>query len=148
MGWASPPFYDKEQKVLHWAKELHSQDADGNTLNYNVRVLGRKGVLILNAVADMTELETVKENIPSVLSMAKFNSGHTYAEFDSSIDQVAAWTIGGLVAGKLLAKVGIFALLLKNIKLLILVIGGGGAAAWKFISGRKKKDFPEEFPRA
>ena len=148
VGWASQPYYDKEHKVLHWAKELHAQDAEANTLNYNVRVLGRKGVLILNAVADMRELETVKENIPAVLSMAKFNAGHTYAEFDSSIDKVAAWTIGGLVAGKLLAKVGIFALLLKNIKLLFLVIAGGGAAAWKFISGRKKKELPEEFPKA
>jgi len=148
VGWASQPYYDKENKVLHWAKELHAQDADGNTLNYNVRVLGRKGVLILNAVASMSELDTVKQNIPAVLSMAKFNPGYTYEEFDSKIDNVAAWTIGGLVAGKVLAKVGLFALLLKNIKLLILAISGGGAAVWRFITGRKKKDGPEEFPKA
>lgn len=148
VGWASQPYYDKEHKVLHWAKELHAEDADGNTLNYNVRVLGRKGVLILNAVAGMTELDSVKENIPAVLSMAKFNPGYTYEEFDSSIDDVAAWTIGGLVAGKVLAKVGLFALLLKNIKLIILAIGGGGVAAWRFFTGRKKKDGPEDYPKA
>lgn len=140
VGWASPPYYDGERKVLHWAKEFHAEDAETNTLNYNVRVLGRKGVLILNAVASMDHLAAVKANIPGVLSMATFNPGHTYAEFDSNIDEVAAWTVGGLVAGKVLAKAGILALMLKNIKLVILALVAAVGAAWKFITGRKKKE--------
>lgn len=142
VGWAEPPHYDKERKVLHWAKELHAQDAESNTLNYNVRVLGRKGVLILNAIADMSELGSVKENIPAVMKMASFNPGHTYEEFDSSIDDVAAWTIGGLVAGKVLAKAGLFALLLKNIKLVIIALSAAGAGIWKFFGGKKKDEPP------
>ena len=43
-------------------------------------------------------------------------------DFNPEMDEVAAYTIGGLVAGKLLAKVGLFALLLKNIKLVIFAI--------------------------
>lgn len=142
IGWAAPPYYDKDRKVLHWAKELYPEGADGNTLNYNVRVLGRKGVLVLNAVAGMEYLEEVKAGIPSVLEMASFNPGHTYAAFDSKVDEVAAWTVGGLVAGKVLAKAGIFALLLKNIKLILIGLAAAGAAAWKFISGRRKNDTP------
>lgn len=141
VGWASPPFYDKQRKVLHWAKEIRFGDeAEHNTLNYNVRVLGRKGVLILNAVADMKELELVKQHVPQMLSVVSFNDGFRYDQFDSSMDEVAAWTIGGLVAGKVLAKAGILALLLKNIKLVILAIGAGSAAAWRFFTGRRKRE--------
>ena len=142
IGWAAPPYYDKERKVLHWAKELHAEDAEGNTLNYNVRVLGRKGVLVLNAVAGMEALEEVKNNIPAVLDMASFNPGYTYEEFDSNVDEVAAWTVGGLVAGKVLAKAGILALILKNIKLVFIALAAAGAGIWRFVSGRRKKEEP------
>ncbi len=43
VGWASKPFYDKQNKVLHWAKELSSSRSnEDNTLNYDIRVLGTK----------------------------------------------------------------------------------------------------------
>ncbi|NML40051.1 DUF2167 domain-containing protein [Chitinophaga sp. G-6-1-13] len=123
VGWAQTPFYDKKNKVLHWAKEIHFGDSDGtNTLNYQVRILGRHGILSLNAVCTMRELPLVKADIDKVLHMATFTEGNTYFDFDPKIDNVAAWTIGGLVAGKVLAKVGFFAIILKFL-----------AAGWKFI---------------
>ncbi|MBP7514469.1 MAG: DUF2167 domain-containing protein [Flavobacteriales bacterium] len=147
IGWAAPPFYDQERKVLHWAKEIKFGDsAEVNTLNYNVRVLGRKGVLILNAVAAMSELEMVKQHVPEVLNIVQFNDGYKYEQFDSSVDKVAAYTIGGLVAGKVLAKVGIFAGLAKFGKVIILAIAAAIGGLWKLITGRKKKD--EEVPPA
>lgn len=142
IGWAAEPYYDKERKVLHWAKELKFGTAESNTLNYNVRVLGRKGVLILNAVGGMDQLPTVNKNIGNVLSSVDFSSGYKYAEFDPKLDEVAAWTLGGLVAGKVLMKVGIFALLLKNIKLVALALFAIGGAIWRFVTGRKKEDEP------
>jgi uncharacterized membrane-anchored protein len=75
-----------------------------------------------------------------VLSMVEFSNGNRYADFNSNTDKVAAWTIGGLVAGKVLAKVGFFALFLKYIKLIIIAVGGGAAAVWRFITGRRKKE--------
>ena len=139
IGWAAEPFYDPDNKVLHWAKEIQFGDsASSNTLNYNVRVLGRKGVLVLNAVAGMEDLALVQEHVPDVLGIVKFNDGFRYEQFDSNVDDVAAWTIGGLVAGKVLAKAGIFALLAKfGLKFLVL-IGAAGAGIWRFFSGRKK----------
>ena len=123
VGWAQKPFYDKEKKVLHWAKELKFGDQEGaNTLNYEIRILGRRGILSLNAVCTMKELSLVKANIDKVLPMASFTDGNTYFDFDPKIDNVAAWTIGGLVAGKVLAKVGFFAIILKYLGVL-----------WKFI---------------
>ena len=121
-GWASKPFYDKTNRVLHWAKNLHVAGSDVNTLNYEVRILGRKGFLSMNAVASMNELDSVKKDIDKVLAIPAFTDGNAYKDFDSKTDNVAAWTIGGLVAGKILLKVGFWGIIVKFL-----------AVAWKFI---------------
>jgi uncharacterized membrane-anchored protein len=140
IGWAAKPSYDKERKILYWAKEFKVQDSEENTLNYDIRILGRKGVLVLQAVSGISQLDSVKKNSDNILSMVSFNNGHRYQDFDSNVDDVAAWTIGGLVAGKVLAKAGILALLLKNIKLVILALAGLGSGIWRFIKGKKKNE--------
>lgn len=141
IGWAAKPYYDREKKVLHWAKEIKFGEEESTTLNYNIRILGRKGVLVLNAVSSMMELPDVQKNIDPVLASFSFGDGNKYADFNPGLDEVAAWTIGGLVAGKVLAKVGILALLLKNLKLIALAIGGLGTGAWKWY--KRKTSLPE-----
>ena len=140
VGWASKPYYDKTHKVLHWAKELQFGGSQDHTLNYDVRILGRKGVLSLNAVAGVNELPLVKKDIDQVLKIASFTEGNQYEDFDSNVDEVAAYTIGGLVAGKVLMKVGFFALILKNIKLVLLGIAALGAGIFKFFKRKKKQE--------
>jgi uncharacterized membrane-anchored protein len=140
VGWAAKPYYDSKKKVLHWAKEIKFGETDITTLNYNVRILGRKGVIVLNAVADMNELPAVQQNIEPVLASISYADGNKYADFNPDMDEVAAWTIGGLVAGKVLAKAGIVALLLKNIKLIALAIGGIATAIWRWT--KKKTEAP------
>jgi uncharacterized membrane-anchored protein len=139
IGWAADPFYDGDKKVLHWAKELKFGESEQNTLNYNVRILGRKGVLVLNAVSSMDQLQEVKTNIPSVMASFAYGDGNKYSDFDPEVDEIAAWTIGSLVAGKVLAKAGIFALVLKNIKLIGLGLLGLFTAGWKWF---KRKSEP------
>jgi uncharacterized membrane-anchored protein len=143
IGWAAKPYYDKERKMLHWAKEFSVPEQDENTLNYDIRVLGRKGVLRLQAVSGMSQLDSVNKHINEVLAMVSFNEGHKYSEFNSKTDQVAAWTIGGLVAGKVLAKAGLWAVLAKSLKFIIAGVLIAGGAIWRFITGRRKKE--EEF---
>jgi uncharacterized membrane-anchored protein len=140
VGWAAKPFYDREKKVLHWAKELKFGETENNTLNYNVRILGRKGVLVMNAVASMTELSEVQQSIPQMLSSFSFSEGMDYGDFNPDIDEVAAWTVGGLVAGKVLAKVGVLAFLLKYIKLIIIGVGAAATGAWKWY--KRKTELP------
>jgi uncharacterized membrane-anchored protein len=142
-GWAAKPFYDKDRKILHWAMDIKFGDAEVNTLNYHIRVLGRKGILVLNAIAPIPSLPLVQNDIHHVLNIVQFNDGYRYKDFDPSIDQVAAWTIGGLVAGKLLAKVGLFAVILKFWKLIAIAVAGIGAAIWKRFK-RKKDEATEE----
>lgn len=137
IGWAVPPHYDAESRRLHWAKELKFGDSAIHTLNYNMRVLGRKGVLVMNFIADMDALEQVQTALPDVLALASFKEGSRYVDFDASIDEVAAVGIGGLIAGKVLAKAGLLATLLLFLKkgwiLIILAFGG----LWRFLTGRR-----------
>lgn len=142
IGWAAQPYYDKDRKILYWAKEFKFGKNEVNTLNYNIRILGRKGVLVLNAIATTKELPLVQNDISKVLNIFQFNDGYKYEEFDSSVDEVAAWTIGGLVAGKVLAKVGLFAVIAKFGKLIFFAILGffGTFRKKLFNLFRKKKE--------
>ncbi|MDQ1087013.1 DUF2167 domain-containing protein [Siphonobacter sp. SORGH_AS_1065] len=142
--WASVPYYDSNKKVLHWAKELKFGDSDEHTLNYNLRILGRKGIFMLNAVASMSELPEVKANIDKVLGSITFNPGSTYADYLPDVDNVAAWTIGSLVAGKILTKVGFLALILKFWKAIIVAIAAGWGVIKRFFLGRKKEELVPE----
>jgi uncharacterized membrane-anchored protein len=144
VGWAQKPYYDNKRNVLHWAKEFRAGDAEVNTLNYDVRVLGRKGVLSLRAISTINELPLVNANIDQILNIASFNKNYAYGDFDSGLDKVAAVGIGGLVAGKVLAKVGFFAVVLKFLAAgwKFIVFGFIAVGAWvrKLITGRKKKE--------
>jgi uncharacterized membrane-anchored protein len=141
VGWAEQPTYEKQSHKLYWAKELKFDDTPENTLNYNIRVLGRDGVLVLNAVADMNQLAQIKNEMRSVNAFTNFTSGNRYADFDSKTDKVAEYGIAALVAGGIAAKLGffgkMFALLLAFKKFLLLAIAGAGSAIYKFF-GRKK----------
>jgi uncharacterized membrane-anchored protein len=154
IGWAEKPHYDKAAHKLHWAKELRFGESRENTLNYNIRILGRKGVLVLNAVAGMSSFSAVKEGMQPILAAVDFREGHRYAEFDPKLDKVAKYGIGGLVAGGILAKVGFFKLLIAGILALkkFLIIGLIAAIAFfrRFFKGpaeqKEIKDVVREMP--
>jgi uncharacterized membrane-anchored protein len=139
IGWASKPYYDKNKKALHWARELDFSDTGEHTLNYNIRLLGRKGVLSLNAVGVMSEMPEIKTVIDPIIAATEFKQGSRYVDFDEDVDDVAAWTIGGLVAGKILAKVGFFAVLVKFWKLIAIGVVAAGAYVVKLFRRRKNE---------
>ncbi len=138
IGWASSPYYDKNKKILHWAKELKFGQDSIHTLNYNLRVLGRKGIFMLNAIASMHEMPEVKANIDDVIGSVKFKEGYRYSDFIPNVDNVAAWTIGGLVAGKILAKAGFFVLIAKFWKLIVIAFASISGGILKYFRKRKK----------
>jgi uncharacterized membrane-anchored protein len=109
VGWAEPPSYDKQTRKMFWAKEFSGAQAGENSLNYNIRVLGRKGVLVLNAVASMKQISQIKNEMPAILAVTEFTQGNRYADFDSSSDHVAEYGLAALVAGGVAAKLGFFA---------------------------------------
>lgn len=147
IGWAETPSYDKANKKLYWAKELAFGDAQHHTLNYNIRVLGRRGVLVLNAVASMGQISTIKSEMPKVLSATNFKAGNSYADFNSSTDKVAAYGIAALVAGGAAAKLGFFAklvgLLIAFKKAIIIGLIALGVGIKKLLGMLKKEAKPD-----
>jgi len=115
LGWAAPPHYDAATHKLYWAKKLKFEDADGDTLNYSIRMLGRKGVLELNAIASVDQFTEIDAQTPQILGMVDFKEGSRYADFDPKVDKVAKYGIATLVAGgalALAAKAGFFKVIL------------------------------------
>lgn len=110
VGWAAPPRYDKAASKLYWAKELRlTRDGENAaTLNYNIRSLGRRGVLVLNAIAGMDRLADIERATPQILAMVNFEQGHRYVDFDPKTDKTAAYGLAALVAGGVAAKAGLF----------------------------------------
>ena len=145
LGWASAPYYDATSKKLHWAKELKFEGTEVNTLNYNICVLGREGMLMMNVISDMPYLPLIKKDMNQFLGSVEFNKGNTYAEFDPDIDKVAAYGIGALVAGKVLGKVGLWAVIAKFGKVIVIGLIAIGSMFGKRILGffRKKQAMKE-----
>ena len=109
VGWAEKPHYDASAKKLYWAKELNFEGTSGNTLNYDVRVLGREGVLSMNAVATMNSLEQIRGEMRPLIEVAEFNEGYRYGEFNAKTDRVAEYGLAALIAAGVGAKLGLFA---------------------------------------
>ncbi len=127
--WAEQPHYDADEHKLYWALNLKFGE-ESNTLNYNVRILGRRGVLVLNAVSTMDQLTDVKGSMQQVMPLVAFNEGNKYSDFNPEVDKVAAYGIGALIAGKIAAKAGFFKViglfLAKGWKIIALVLVGIG----------------------
>ena len=103
VGWAAPPHYDAATHKLYWAKDLRFEGENEDTLNYNIRLLGRKGVLELNAVASLGQFAAIDAQTPQILGMVDFKEGNRYADFNPKTDKVAEYGIAALVAGGALA---------------------------------------------
>lgn len=125
-GWAEPPSYEKENHAVIWARDLSFADSKTDTLNYDVRALGRGGVLSLNLVSQMPHLAEVRAAAHEFASHASFDPGARYADFDPNLDKKAEYGIGGLIAAgvgvAVAKKLGLLAILLKFIKPLIIAL--------------------------
>lgn len=133
VGWAESPRYDKATHKFYWAKEYQTDRGQEHSLNYNIRVLGRKGVLVLNAIAGMSQLDTIKMETPDLLAMTEFTKGNRYEDFNSSTDHVAEYGLAALVAGGVAAKMGLFAKLFAMLIVLKKFIIIGLVAVGSFV---------------
>lgn len=130
-GWAERPAYDAGTHSVVWAQDLAFTDIPTHTLNYDVRTLGRKGVLSINFIAGLDQLPSIREAARSFTTHATFDAGSRYADFDPSTDKEAEYGIGGLIAAGVgvaaAKKLGLLALLLKFIKPIIFAVVAGFA---------------------
>jgi uncharacterized membrane-anchored protein len=91
MDWAFPPYFDKNNHLLHWARVLHF-DGGVPVLNYEVRLLGRRGALCFTAIGKATDIGKIKKQLERVACLAHFTNGNSYADFNPRTDPAASWT--------------------------------------------------------
>ena len=146
VGWAQPPTYDPARHDLIWAREIRFGEQTDNTLNYDVRHLGREGVLSLNMISSMSQLAEVRAAAQALAKTAEFEAGSRYADYREG-DKKAEFGLAGLVAAgagvAVAKKLGFLAVLLAFAKkgLVFLVAGAAGLWAWmRRRFGRRSKD--------
>lgn len=143
LGWARKPYYDSPAKKVFWGERLRFGSNQYETLNYFIRILGRRGVLDLNIVSGMDALPAIDSRVQSLLAMTHFVKGSTYEDYNAVTDHAAAYGLAGLIAGgAILAKVGFFKGLLVALLAAkkILIVGAlAFFAAMKRFFSRKAK---------
>ena len=146
VGWAFEPQYDASIKSLEWAFRLRSDGSADESINYNTRILGRRGVAEVLLVTSPELMQTSVADFKTKLPGFTFKPGESYAEFKDG-DHVAAYGLAALVTGGAAAvasKKGLFAalavFLVKAWKLVlvgVLALGAGVRSVF-----RKKERTP------
>jgi len=131
VGWEMPPKYDPETHNLEWA--IRAMSAGRPLLNYNTRMLGRKGVMEVVLIVNPDKLPETLPVFRNLLAGYSFSTGQTYAEYRPG-DKIAkiglaALVLGGAAVGA--AKLGLFGPLLLFIKKAwkVVVVGVAALAA-------------------
>ena len=134
LGWAVPPRYNAQTHNLEWATRIRSKDGGGESINYNTRLLGRKGVMEVALVCAPDEMDNLMPEYQRIMTGHKYITGESYAEYRAG-DKVAQYGLAALVAGGAAVaagKMGLFAklstLFAKLGKGIIVVIVAVGAA--------------------
>lgn len=134
-GWAKKPFYNSATNNLEWATELVDEQGF-KTVNYNTRLLGRKGVMAVTLVGDPVELAGIQDQYQGLLGQFAYTEGHRYAEWRSG-DKIAQYGLTGLVVGggaAIAAKSGFLAKFWKILIIPFIAV----ASLFKKITGGSK----------
>jgi uncharacterized membrane-anchored protein len=113
-GWAEPPRYDERTNNLVWATIAESEGG-GKSVNYNMRLLGRRGIVSAILVEDPDRLAASKPFAYAAMDKFSFKPGSMYSEWQQG-DKVAEYGLTALVAagaGATAAKLGFFGFLAK-----------------------------------
>jgi len=146
VGWDVPPKYDSATHNLEWA--IRATSAGRPVLNYNTRLLGRKGVMEVILVVNPEKLPATLPQFRNLLAGYTFNNGQTYAEYRQG-DKVAKYGLAALVltgAAVGAAKLGLLGPLLifikKAWKLIVFAFAAVAASLKRFFAkvfGRKSE---------
>ena len=139
--WIIPPGYEADTNRLAWGVGLSR--AGGTGSNYDVRLLGRTGVMSATLSCKPEAMTSLVTTLKTLLAGFEYNAGNKYGEWRAG-DKVAAYGLTGLITGAaavaaaksgLLAKIGVA--LAKMGKAIIIGIAVIGAGVWKLLFGNK-----------
>ncbi len=134
VDWEEKPNYNAERQRLEWATKL--KDNTGEFVNFNTRVLGRKGVMRITLVPN-ADLRTALSSFNDAIAGFEYTSGNRYAEWTSG-DKVAEIGLAALVvggAGALAVKSGLLAKFWKLILVGFAAMAGFIKKLWNKLTG-------------
>jgi uncharacterized membrane-anchored protein len=135
LGWEQAPHYDATTHNLEWAIRVQNEKNNNLIINYQTRVLGRRGVMKVNLVTDPASLPETLPTFKGLLTDYAFQPGQSYAEFRAG-DKIAKYGLVGLITGGAAAaamKVGFFGFIKKFFKVILLGVVAAVGACWKFL---------------
>lgn len=158
VGWKIQPKYYEESNTIEWATTLESRGE--RIVNYNIRMLGREGVMEVTIVLDENQVPRVVGEVKKILKGYEYKSGHRYADYVEG-DKIAEYGLAALVAGGAVAVAaqtgilaGLFVFLRKGWYIILAAVAGafqwiksrlGGGKTVRYgdgSGGTKSNDFP------
>jgi uncharacterized membrane-anchored protein len=144
IGWEYPPKYNEVTHNLEWAVRGESEGEP--VINYNTRILGRKGVMEAKLVIDPEKLQATLPVFQNILKDHTYKTGESYAEYKSG-DKIAKYGLAALVTGGAAAvaiKTGLLSTIIlffkKGAKLIVVACVAVGAFFKKLIFGRGRNE--------
>ncbi len=141
LDWYERPHYDTATHNLVWALEAVEEGAIEHIINYNVRLLGRRGYMSITLVTEPNVMAVDKPEVEKILAGFAYHEGSRYADFLPG-DKVAQVGLAALVAGGAgvaAVKLGLFAGLAKFLgkawKIVVLAFVAVAGVVKKFFQG-------------
>lgn len=138
-GWQVKPHYDEKSHNLEWAPLVRNKSSGKETVNYNVRILGRRGVTEAVLLVSPDKFEAQLPWFRSALGGFTYVQGEDYASFRQG-DRIAEYGLAALVTGGVVAAAAKSGLLGRLWKFIVLGIAGLGAFLKKLFGGGDKQE--------
>ena len=136
VGWAQPPTYDSNQKVMSWGVEYAAEDPKlPHSLNYVSRFLTRGGVLEFSSIASEAQRETIVQTMTGLPARLELAPGQEHADHVDT-DPLAPYALADLMRGGAPRVDGLSGL--KRLGPLLLV----GLVAWFLNAQRRRRERP------
>ena len=139
-GWAVPPYYNEQSKAVEFGLRvgLKGGPSANESVNYNTKILGRRGWMDVDLVCAPEELDSSLAALRGALKGFTYTSGETYAEYKKG-DKVSEYGVAALLGAGTLAvaaKTGLLAKLWKPIALGLIALAAVFKKGWDKIKGR------------
>jgi uncharacterized membrane-anchored protein len=146
-GWEFPPRYNETTHNLEWA--IRGESEARPVINYNTRLLGRKGVMEVNLVIKPERLTETIPTYQAILADYSYKPGERYAEYRQG-DKLAQYGLAALITGGAAAvavKTGLFGAIVlffkKAWKLVVVAVVALGAFIKRLVLGASPRKTTE-----
>jgi uncharacterized membrane-anchored protein len=147
VGWRQRPNYNSISRNLEWAIIGENDRTKRKVVNFQTRILGRRGVLKSTLVSRPLTLNKYLPIYKDILAGFSYKSGWQYAEYRTG-DKIAEYGLVALITGgaiAIAAKSGLLSILMKNIKWILFGLLAFFGTIWKFVRRLFSREEPPTY---